>query len=248
METGNENKQNDEIEIDLLQLAKAVLSKIWIVIISAVVTGAVALVVTIFLITPKYSSTSKLYVVNRQNDNTTTYNDIQSSSQLIKDFKVLVTSIPVIDKVIDDLNLDMTYDEVVSEVSCVIETDSRILSVTVTDKDPETAKKIADSIADVSSKQVTSVMKIEGVNVIENGRVPTSPSSPNTTKNVVIGIALGLVLSVAVIIVKFMLDDTIKNSDDVEKYLGMSTLSLIPLTKAEYDGERRNKKLKRKRG
>ena len=246
-----DNKKDIDVEIDLLQIGRVVLAKIWIVILSAIATGLVALIATETLVTPMYQSTSKLYVINRQNDNTTTINDIQSSSQLIKDYKVLVTSIPVVDTVIEDLGLDMSQDQLISAISCVVESDSRVLKLTVTDKDPYMAKKIVDAVADVSSKQINSVMKIEGVNIIEYGRIPAGQSSPNTKKNTVLGVLVGLFISLFVIIVRYILDDSIKNADDVEKYLGMSTLSLIPLIKSEYNGRSSSKSKKgfgRKRG
>lgn len=242
MDNNRENKNDVDVEIDLLQIGRVVLSKIWVIILSAVATGIIALIATEMLITPMYQSTSKLYIINRQNDSTTTYTDLQSASQLVKDYKVLVTSLPVMEQVIKDLQLNMSADALIGEVSCNIESDSRVLAVTVTDKDPYMAKKIVDSIADVSSKQITSVMKIEGVNVIEYGRIPSGQSSPNTQKNVMVGVAAGLLLAMAVVVVRYLLNDSIKNTDDVEKYLGMSTLALIPMTKEEYDGKGSKKK------
>lgn len=247
MDKNREKPRDTDVEIDLLQIGRIILAKIWIVILSAVATGLVALIITEMLITPMYQSTSKLYIVSRQNDNTTTSSDITLSTQLIKDYKVLVTSIPVVEQVISDLQLNMTENQLIGEISCQIETDSRVLAVTVTDPDPYMAKKIVDSIADVSSKQITSVMRIEEVNIIEYGRIPGGQSSPNVKKNVIIGVAIGLLLSMAVIVIRYLLDDSIKNADDVEKYLGMSTLSLIPMTKEEYDGKKHGKKNKRRR-
>ncbi|MDO5403656.1 MAG: Wzz/FepE/Etk N-terminal domain-containing protein [Eubacteriales bacterium] len=247
MNNNRDNRNDVDVEIDLLQIGRVVLAKIWVVILSAIATGIIALLATQMLITPMYQSTSKLYIINRQNDNTTTYTDLQSATQLVKDYKVLVTSLPVMEQVIKDLQLNMSEDALISEVSCKIESDSRVLALTVTDKDPYMAKKIVDAIADVSSKQITSVMKIEGVNVIEYGRIPSGQSSPNVKKNVLMGVALGLFISLAVIIIRYLLNDSIKSTEDVEKYLGMSTLALIPITKEEYDGKS-SKKNKRGSG
>lgn len=238
MDKNMERQQNDgTVEIDLLQIARVILAKIWIVIIAAVAMGIIAFTATELLITPMYQSTSKLYVISRQNDSTTTITDIQSSNLLIKDYQVLVTSIPVVEQVIKEQNLDMSVDQLIGEISCTVETESRVLAITVTDADPERAKKIVDSIAAVSSKQIAAVMKIEEVNVIESGRIAAAPSSPDVKKNIILGVAVGMLLSIIVIVVRYMLDDTIKNVDDVERYLGMSTLSLIPMTKEEYNGK-----------
>ena len=180
METNIRQDNNEEVEIDIMQIIRMLLSKIWIVIVAGVVTAIVAFGITEIAITPQYQSSIKLYIINRQNGTTTTLSDIQSSTQLVKDYKVLVTSLPVVEQVVKDLDLDITPDALVGKISCEIETDSRVLQVTVTDTDPKRAKEIVDAIADVSAKQITSVMQIEGVNVIEYGRLedPSQADAP----------------------------------------------------------------------
>ena len=246
METNIRQDNNEEVEIDIMQILRMLLSKIWVIIVSGVAVGIIAFSITELAITPQYQSSIKLYIINRQNGSTTTLSDIQSSTQLVQDYKVLVTSLPVVEQVIRNLELDMTSDELVSKIKCEIESDSRVLQVTVTDPDPERAKNIVDAVADISANQITSVMQIEGVNVIEYGRVATEPSSPNVKKNTLLGAAVGIVLAIAVLVVNFILDDTIKTSDDVEKYLGITNLSLIPLTEEEYNGQPHDRKKKKK--
>ena len=193
METNIRQDNNEEVEIDIMQIIRMLLSKIWIVIVAGVVTAIIAFGITEIAITPQYQSSIKLYIINRQNGTTTTLSDLQ---------------------------------------------------VTVTDTDPKRAKEIVDAIADVSAKQITSVMQIEGVNVIEYGRVANAPSSPNVKKNTMLGAIAGIVIAIAVLVVNFILDDRIKTSDDVEKYLGITNLSLIPLTEEEYNGQPSSKKKK----
>lgn len=244
METNIRQDNNEEVEIDIMQIIRMLLSKIWIVIVAGVATAIVAFGITEIAITPQYQSSIKLYIINRQNGTTTTLSDIQSSTQLVKDYKVLVTSLPVVEQVVKQLDLDISPDALVGKISCGIETDSRVLQVTVTDTDPKRAKEIVDAIADVSAKQITSVMQIEGVNVIEYGRVANAPSSPNVKKNTMLGAIAGIVIAIAVLVVNLILDDRIKTSDDVEKYLGITNLSLIPLTEEEYNGQPSSKKKK----
>ena len=199
METNIRQDNNEEVEIDIMQILMMLLSKIWILIVSGIAVAIIAFSITELAITPLYQSSIKLYIINRQNGSTTTLSDIQSSTQLVQDYKVLVTSLPVVEQVIRNLDLDMEADDLVSKIKCEIESDSRVLQVTVTDPDPERAKEIVDAVADISAKQITSVMQIEGVNVIEYGRVATSPSSPNVKKNTVLGAAVGVVLAIAVL-------------------------------------------------
>lgn len=234
---------DDSVEVDLLQIFRVIMTRIWVILLSGILTGIIALVITQTLITPMYTSSVKLYVISRQSDQTTTLSDIQSSTQLVKDYKVLVTSLPVVDQVITDLGLNIDDNDLINKIECTIETDSRVLAITVTDADPVQAKHIADDLADVFSSRITQIMKIDSVNVIEYGSVAESPASPNVKKNVAIGLLIGILLSTSIIVIGFIVDDTIKTSEDVERYLGISTLSLIPLTREEYNG----KKSKRKR-
>ena len=233
----NREKFDGDIEIDIMQIVRLILSKIWIIMLVGIITGLMAFIGTKMFITPLYQSTAKLYIINRQNESNTTYNDVMSSTQLVKDYRVLVTSQPVISSVINQLDLDMTEGQLKGEISCAIESDSRVLNVTVTDENPYMAKKIVDAVADISAQKITAVMKIEAVNIIEYGREPENPASPNTMMNTMLGFAIGIFITIAIIVVRFMLDDSIKNADDVERYLGVSTLALLPITKEEYDGK-----------
>lgn len=237
-----QEKYDGDIEIDIMQILRLIMSKIWIIVLVSVIAALIAFIGTKMFITPLYQSTAKLYIINRQNDTNTTYNDVMSSAQLVKDYKVLVNSQPVVSQVMSQLNLDMTESQLISEISCAIESDSRVLIITVTDKDAYMAKKIVDAVADISAEKITTVMKIEGVNIIEYGRQPESPSSPNVKMNTLLGFLVGMFITIAVIVIRYMLDDSIKNADDVERYLGVSTLALLPVTKEEYDGKKSTKK------
>lgn len=245
METKTNN--NDEMEIDLLVVFGLLLSKIWVIIMSAAICGLTAYLVATFVISPKYQSTSQLYIINRQNEGTTTYTDIQTSTQLVKDYKVLVVSRPVVEQVISNLGLSMTTNQFIENVSVSIASDSRVLSISVTNKDPYLAKMIVDNLSDVSSERICDVMQIDGVNIIEYGNVPAAPSSPNVFKLVLMGIMAGVVISSAIILIKYLIDDSIKTSEDIEKYLGISTLAMIPITEEEYDGGQSPSKKKKKK-
>ncbi len=247
MEPNVNNMNNDEIEIDLMLLFRSIVARIWMVILAGVICGLTAYIVSNFLMTEKYVSKAQLYVINRQDEGNMTYSDIQSSTQLVKDYKVLIVSRPVVEQVISNLDLDMTTSQLVENVSVSIALDSRVLVVTVTDTDPYMAKKIVDNLADISAVRICDVMEIEGVNIIEYGNVPTEPASPNVGKFTMIGIAAGLFLACVIIIINTIMDDSVKTSEDIEKYLGLSTLALIPVTEEEYDGAPRDPKKKKKK-
>ena len=236
------SKETENIEIDLREIFGVLLHRLWIIIVAALVCGAVAFICSFFIITPKYESTTKVYILNKQNANgTVTYSDVQLSSTLSKDYEQLVTSRYVIEGVIKELNLDETYETLVKRISATNETDTRIISITVMDKSPAKAQKIANETRDLAAKHITEVMDIEAVNVVDQANLPDSPVSPSISKWTIIGALVGIIISAAVIIIQHLLDDTIKTSEDVEKYLGLSTLALIPVNEGDIPDQGRRK-------
>ena len=238
----NTDKRQQDTEIDLLLLLRVLLSRIWLIAIAAVVLGIGAFVFSAFVLNKQYQSTAQMYIISRQNEGTTTYSDLQTSTQLVKDYKVLVTSRPVLEQVIGNLGLDMTTGQLENCITVSSATDSRVLTLAVTSSDPYMSKMIVDSLADVSAERICSVMQLDSANIFEYGNIPTSPASPSVKKYTMIGILLGIVLSSAVIIIIYLVDDTIKTSDDITEYLELSTLALIPIAEEEYDGDSSSKK------
>ncbi len=239
---GKDNVQNDEVEIDIGHILSILWEKILVIIATGIIVGLAGFLVSKFLITPKYESETKLYVLNRANDSATTLSDVQLSTQLTKDYQILVTSAPVMNQVIKELGLNMKASELASTISVDTPSDTRVLQITVTSDDPKRAKDIADKVAQVSSKKICDIMKIEQVNVIEEGSLSEEPAVDTVQKWTLIGLALGIVLSCAVIIIRSMLDDTVKTTEDVEKYFDLSTLAVIPISDEMDDGLGKNKK------
>ena len=226
----NEQRNNEEVEIDLRQIFSVILSKIVVIILVGVIFGLVALIGSKMLIKPTYESTTSLYVLNRQSQGTTTYSDLQSSTQLTQDYVVLVTSRSVIEKVISELKLDMTNEELVKMINVNTPTNTRVLEITVSSHDQKQAKEIADKLAEVSADSIGEIMQTEKVTRIDAAQLPDKPVSPNVIQNGIIAGILGIIIAMAVVVVKFVMNDRINTSEDVEKYLGISTLALIPLS------------------
>lgn len=237
--------RNDEVEIDLREIFGLLIDKLAIIVLAAILGAAIAFTYTKFLVSPVYQSKTQVYVTN--NKLTTTdqinVNDLQSSNYLTKDYMILVKSNPVLDKVIADLGLKMSTSELAGKIHVSTPTDTRILTIAVNDTDPIMAKKIADAVREASKAQIQAVMGIETVNTVEDAKLPENPVSPNTKMNVLIGFILGFVIAVALVIIRFMLDDSIKAQEDVEKYLGLSVLGLIP----EFENSDSKKKKKKKK-
>ena len=222
--------QNDEMVIDLLELFYVLMNKLWIIILCGVVGAVVAFSGTKLLITPQYTASSMIYILS-ETTSITSLADIQLGASLAEDFIVIGKSRPVIERVIRQLDLETNYEELASTISIVNETDTHILTISVTNPDPELAADISNTLAENIKEQIADIMGTEEPNTVEEAVVPTKPSSPSTMKNTLMGGALGVLLVSAVIILLHLLDDTIKNEEDVKKYLGLNTLAAIPLEK-----------------
>lgn len=237
----NTNRENEEIEIDLMELFMVLLEKIWIIAAAAAVCGFVMLIYSKVFITPTYESTTRIIVLNTNENETLNITDLQLGSQLTGDYTQLITSRYVVETVIDKFDLDEEYEDFVERVKVTTATNTRIIDITLTDTDPEMAKEMVDELRDVAAERIKEVMAIEAVNLVDEGNVPTQKSAPSVKKYTFIGILLGGFLSVAVILVLYLLDDTIKSAEDVEKYLHLSTLGLIPIAEEESEAARRRR-------
>ena len=253
MNQNNRDNRDDVIEIDLVELLGVILHNLWIIIVSGVIVAAVALLVSYFIITPKYESVTKIYVISKTNADTMTYSDLQAGSTLTKDYKELVKSRPVLEEVLAETGIDVELKDLEEQITVEVPTDTRIVSITVEDKDPYEARIIADSVRIAAAKHIQEVMDTEAVNVVEEASLPIEKSSPSILKNTAIGYAVGLFLAIAIVMINYIMDDTIKTPDDVEKFLGVSVLGSIPYSendlsdKAEMERYEKKKKQRKKK-
>ena len=113
-------------------------------------------------------------------------------------------------------------------------------------EDPHVAQEIADAVREAASVTIEDIMEIDAVNTIETANLPENPSSPSVMKNTAIGGALGIVLAAAILVLIFILDDTIKTPDDVDNYLGLNVLTSIPIQEGEQAVKRTKRRTTRK--
>ena len=245
---------NEEREIDLLALFMALLHRWWIIVLAGAICGVTGLCISKFAIDPTYESTTSVYVVSKQGEGNLTYSDLQLGTQLTKDYVVLTKSRPVMERVIAELALDMTVEQLKGCLSVSTASDTRIMYITATHTDPARAQLIADKTRDHASRHIIDVMRVEEVNVAEYANYPEKKAGPSISKWTVMGGMLGAFVAVAVIAVIFLLNDKIKNSEDVEMYLQLSTLGSIPYCevlekqlKADFKSKKKSKN-KGKRG
>jgi capsular polysaccharide biosynthesis protein len=224
-----DNRNENVIEIDLEELFGLVMHSLPLILAAGIATAVAAFLISAFVVSPKYESTTGIYVMSRQDGNTLSYSDTQLSTQMTKDYEELISSRYVLETVIAQCGLDEEYEDLLDRVEIENATDTRIIYITVKDEEPERAQYIADSIREVASAHITAVTDVEAVNVVDPANLPNKPSEPSIPIWTIVGALVGLVVSALVVIARFMLDDTIKTSDDVEKYLSLSTLGMIPV-------------------
>lgn len=240
-------QNNDEIEIDVLELFHVLLDKIWVIILAGAVAALAVVAATILFITPQYQSTTKMYVLSKQDSNTLTSQDMQTSLSLTKDYAELIKSRTVTEGVITQLNLDMTHEQLLSKMTVDSATDTRILSISVRDADPYVACEIANAFRDVAANHIKNVMDIDAVNVVETANIPENKISPSIKKNGLVGGVAGVAIAIAIILITYLSNDTIKTQEDVERYLGLSTLGTIPMSEADRKNKNKKKHKKQKR-
>ena len=232
---------DEEIEIDL----RAILlewRKRWWMIAAALVAGALAAgLFSRVILSPVYESTSMMYVLSKETT-LSSLADLQMGTQLTQDYKVLVTSRPVLEEVISELGLDMDYEDLQEAVSINNPSDTRILTITVSNSDPVMAKTIVDEIAQTASGYIGSIMEMVPPKIVEEGQVPEYQSSPSVKRNAALGGIVGAVLACGVLTLLVILNDTIRTEEDVERYLGLTTLALVPERGKSRKGEGRKQR------
>ncbi|WP_293695704.1 Wzz/FepE/Etk N-terminal domain-containing protein [Streptococcus sp. UBA3373] len=221
------SNDNASIEIDVLYLLRKLWSRKFFIIFIALVVGTVALLGSVFLIKPKYTSTTRIYVVSRTADSITNQ-DLQAGSYLVKDYQEVITSNEVLSSVIDKEKLSLTPNELSSMISVTIPTDTRVISISVEDDNAQEATTIANTVREVAAEKIKAVTKVDDVTTLEAAEVPKEPSSPNIKRNTLIGVIAGGVLAVISIIIVEVLDDRVRRPEDIEDVLGLPLLGIVP--------------------
>lgn len=234
-------------QIDLLELFQALRKRVLFLIAAAAAGAILALVYTQLLLTPMYSATASMLVLTKETT-LTSLADLQLGSQLTKDYSRLILSHTVLQEVIDNLGLDMDYHALKGNITTNNPSDTRIMEITVTNPDPETAQALATEVGAVSAKFIGEQMEIVPPKIIEEVELPTAPVGPSLSRNVMMGALLGIVIVAGVICVMTLLDDSIKTEADIVQVLGIPALASIPDRRDYISGRgEASKKTKKKR-
>ena len=224
------NQENQAVEIDVFAMLKTLWKRKFSIVLVALVFAIAAFGYSAFLAKKEYQSTSRIYVVSRQNqdNNALTNSDLQAGSYLVKDYREIILSQNVLSQAIEELKLDMTPAELSKKISVSVPTDTRILSITAKDGNPKEAARIANGLRNVAAEMIIAVTKVSDVTTLDEAEVPQSPSSPNIRRNVLLGFIAGAGLMVVLMVVVEVLDDRVKRPEDIEELMGLTLLGIVP--------------------
>lgn len=184
----------------------------------------------LLIIKPEFTSTTRIYVVNRNQGEKSglTNQDLQAGSYLVKDYREIILSQDVLEKVVSDLKLDLTPKGLANKIKVTVPVDTRIVSISVNDRVPEEASRIANSLREVAAQKIISITRVSDVTTLEEARPAISPSSPNIRRNTVIGAGLGAGLVIVVVLLIELFDDRVKRPEDIEDVMEIPLLGIIP--------------------
>ncbi len=221
-------RQGGEDEIDLVELFYVLWGHVWQILLCLLLGAAAALAYTFFFVTPLYEATSSIYIVSASNNSVVNLTDLQIGAQLTADYQELMLSRPLLEDVIDNLELDVTTRALSNMISITNTSDTRILKITVTSPDPQESADIANELVRQASIYLPQIMETDEPNLVEEAIPPATKSSPSYSRNLLIGGLLGAVLCCGVYVLLYLLNDTFVTPDDVNRYLGIQPLATIP--------------------
>ena len=223
-------KEQDKFEIDVFQLVKVLWKRKFLIVLAAIIAGLAAFAYSSFVIKPQYTSTTRIYVVNRNQADKPglTNQDLQAGLYLVKDYREIILSQDVLEKVVADQNLNMDAKTLGRKVSVTVPADTRIVSISVRDGKPEEASRIANALREVAAQKIISVTKVSDVTTLEEARPATSPSSPNIRRNTMMATIAGVGFVTVIVLLVELLDDRVKRPEDIEEVMHLSLLGVIP--------------------
>ena len=223
-------KEQDKFEIDVFQLVKVIWKRKFLIVLTAIIAGLAAFAYSSFVIKPQYTSTTRIYVVNRNQADKPglTNQDLQAGAYLVKDYREIILSQDVLEKVVADQKLTMDAKTLGRKVSVTVPADTRIVSISVRDGNPEEASRIANALREEAAQKIISVTRVSDVTTLEEARPATSPSSPNIRRNTMIATIAGVGFVTIIVLLVELLDDRVKRPEDIEEVMHLSLLGVIP--------------------
>lgn len=222
-----DNEENEVI--DLTEILSAVRKHLLELIFVTLAAALVGFMASKFLMTPKYDSSALMIVNTRQDVNANVTSDqINSATKLVSTYSIIIKSDTVLQQVIDNLGLNLTYAQLNKRVTVAAVDDTQVMKITVQSDSPEWARQVCEQIITVAPDVIKEAVEAGSVKVISNPSLATEPVSPNIMKNTMLAAAVGFVLVIGIIVLQVLLDNKINTEEDVTKYLDMTVLGVIP--------------------
>lgn len=224
--------QEGSVTIYLSDLWDVFVRRIVVIILAALVCMAGVFIYATKIVKPLYNSTSTLYVLRQDDTENYSSSDFNLALNLVNDCTYMLKSHAVLDDVIEDLKLDMSYTALSDSISTKNPDSSRILEVSVKTDDPELSKKVVDKVCSIGAERISDAMRMDQVSVFERGTLEDTPCNRMGLMRYLLFGVLGAALCYLAFVVAFILDDKIKTEEDVKRYLQLSVLGEIPYTSA----------------
>lgn len=223
-------KEQNTMEIDVFHLFKILWKRKILIALIAIVAGALAFAYSAFIVKPEFTSTTRIYVVNRNQGDKPglTNQDLQAGSYLVKDYREIILSQDVLEKVTSNLKLDLSPKALASKIKVTVPVDTRIVSISVNDRVPEEASRIANSLREVAAEKIISITRVSDVTTLEEARPAIAPSSPNIRRNTIIGLLGGTVFTVIAVLIVELVDTRVKRPEDIEDVMQIALLGVVP--------------------
>lgn len=213
-------------EFNIAEFLKYYMSKIIIVVLCVLLGLLASWYYTVKVQVAMYKSETSIVLANQNTD--ITVNDVSLNKNLLPTYREIIKSRSILEKVINNLTLDLTVEELNKKISVKSQNDAEIIIVSVKDEDSKLAQTIANEIAKIFKEEITNYYPIENVTVLDNAVEALEPYNINVIKQYLMGFGLGFIIGSGIVAVIFYFDDTIKTSEDIETKIGLSVLSTVP--------------------
>jgi capsular polysaccharide biosynthesis protein len=227
-------------EIDLRELFYIIKKRLPIILMLVFLSVVTSAILSYFVLDKQYEASTTIIVGSRNTYSDKTdlqYNDIMMYQKLLKTFSEIAKSRMISEKVIHNLKLDISPVTLQKKITVTAVGDTQMMTIKVTDYDPEVAAAIANNMAEIFKSEISQIMRVENVEIIDPAVVPVTPVKPRPMLNIAIAFVLALMVGVGLAFLLEYLDHTIKTPNDVEKFLELPVLGAIPDVEVTSNGK-----------
>lgn len=213
-------------EFDITEYLEYYMSKIIIVVLCVLLGMLISWYYTVKIQVPLYKSETSIVLANQNTD--ITVNDVSLNKNLLPTYREIIKSRSILEKVIANLNLNLTVEDLSKKINVKSQNDAEIIVITVKDEEPKVSQAIANEIAKIFKEEITKYYPIENVTVLDSAVEADEAYNIDLLKQYLIGVGLGFLIGSGIVTTVFYFDDTIKTSEDIETKVGLNVLSTVP--------------------